>query len=212
MLKEYNEDEDEEEQTLSDDESDQVPQLITTREDFTAMMDEFLNDYEILGRKIKPKLEGETGAQKLDTLRTAMGLDERVRDTTGESDEEEQDIFVELEEDKKDRWDCETILSALLFPLQANLFSLSSIATYSNLENHPRLIRARDSKPVPKIRLDPKTGLPSIAEDPSKAKAYSTKSHNNVSFKNDSDDSDYENDDESGTLPCHLFLEFTLTF
>ncbi|KAK7465279.1 Protein ltv1 [Stygiomarasmius scandens] len=184
MLKEYNEDEDEEEQTLSDDENDQAPQLITTREDFTAMMDEFLNDYEILGRKIKPKLEGETGAQKLDTLRTAMGLDERVRDTTGESDEEEQDIFVELEEDKKDRWDCETILT-----------------TYSNLENHPRLIRARDSKPIPKIRLDPKTGLPSIAEDPSKTKAHSTKSHKNVSFKNDSDDSDYENEDDDESAP-----------
>jgi protein LTV1 len=33
-------------------------------------------------------------------------------------------------------------------------------ATYSNLENHPRLIRVRDTKAVPKIRLDPKTGLP----------------------------------------------------
>ena len=37
-------------------------------------------------------------------------------------------------------------------------------ATYSNLENHPRLIRARNDKPVPKIRLDPKTGLPSVIE------------------------------------------------
>jgi protein LTV1 len=34
--------------------------------------------------------------------------------------------------------------------------------TYSNLENHPRLIRARDSKPVPKIRLDARTGLPTV--------------------------------------------------
>ena len=36
------------------------------------------------------------------------------------------------------------------------------VATYSNLENHPRLIRARDAKGVPKIKLDPKTGLPTI--------------------------------------------------
>ncbi|KAF5374963.1 hypothetical protein D9758_000501 [Tetrapyrgos nigripes] len=175
MFKEYNEDEDDDEELHpSDEEEDEAPQLITSREDFTAMMDEFLNDYEILGRKMKPKLEGETGAQKLDTLRTAMGLDQRVRDTTGESEDEEEDIFVE-EDDKRDRWDCETILT-----------------TYSNLENHPRLIRARDSKPVSKIRLDPKTGLPSIAEDPSKVKPL-TKS--GVSFKNESDDSDYENDD-----------------
>lgn len=41
-------------------------------------------------------------------------------------------------------------------------------ATYSNLENHPRLIRARGNKPVPKIRLDPKTGLPSVVEPSSK--------------------------------------------
>lgn len=40
--------------------------------------------------------------------------------------------------------------------------------TYTNLENHPRLIRARDSRSVPQILLDPKTGLPSI--QPKKAK------------------------------------------
>ncbi|KAJ3558999.1 hypothetical protein NM688_g603 [Phlebia brevispora] len=51
---------------------------------------------------------------------------------------------ADLDEDK-DRWDCETILS-----------------TYSNLENHPRLIRARRTKPVAKIELDPKTGLPIV--------------------------------------------------
>jgi hypothetical protein len=41
----------------------------------------------------------------------------------------------------------------------------SIIATYSNLENHPRLILARDRKPVPRIELDPKTGLPSVTEE-----------------------------------------------
>ena len=41
---------------------------------------------------------------------------------------------------------------------------LHFIATYSNLENHPRLIRVRDTKAVPKIRLDPKTGLPTVAD------------------------------------------------
>lgn len=39
---------------------------------------------------------------------------------------------------------------------------LNSPATYSNLENHPRIIRAGISKPVPKIRLDPRTGLPRV--------------------------------------------------
>ena len=36
------------------------------------------------------------------------------------------------------------------------------IATYSNLENHPRLIRARQVRTTPKITLDPKTGLPLV--------------------------------------------------
>ena len=35
-------------------------------------------------------------------------------------------------------------------------------ATYSNLENHPHVIQARDSKPVPKIKLAPRTGLPTV--------------------------------------------------
>jgi protein LTV1 len=37
-----------------------------------------------------------------------------------------------------------------------------NLATYSNLENHPRIIRVKNSKSVPKISLDPKTGLPFV--------------------------------------------------
>lgn len=40
--------------------------------------------------------------------------------------------------------------------------SIELAATYSNLENHPRLIRARQTNPVLKIKLDPKTGLPVV--------------------------------------------------
>lgn len=39
------------------------------------------------------------------------------------------------------------------------------LATYSNLENHPRLIRARDVNATPKIRLDRRTGLPTVAKE-----------------------------------------------
>ncbi|EEB89686.1 hypothetical protein MPER_12189 [Moniliophthora perniciosa FA553] len=113
LLKEYNSDEedDDEDSPISDDDDDNAPQLITTREDFTSMMDEFLNDYEILGGKMKPKLVGDTAAEKLETLRRAMGQDERVRQETGESDDEPaDDVWVE-KEDNEDRWDCETILN-----------------------------------------------------------------------------------------------------
>ncbi|KAF9469714.1 LTV-domain-containing protein [Collybia nuda] len=144
VLKEYGENSDEEGPSSDEDENDDAPELITSREDFESMMDEFLNDYEILGRKLKPRLAGDTGVEKLDTIRRAMGQDERVRLREHDDDDNDDDIMMPFEiDDKKDRWDCETIIS-----------------TYSNLENHPRLIRARDPRPVTKILLDPKTGMP----------------------------------------------------
>jgi protein LTV1 len=84
------------------------------------MMDEFLNDYEVLGRKMKLKLAGNNGVEKLDTLRRAMGQDERVTrllgDADGESTEDDEDLLMPFEaQDQKDRWDCETILSESVF-------------------------------------------------------------------------------------------------
>lgn len=73
------------------------------------MVDEFLNDYEILGRKMRLKLEGETGTEKLDTFRRAIGQDERVRLQL--PDDSDEGDLEEVEEAVKDRWDCETILS-----------------------------------------------------------------------------------------------------
>lgn len=110
ILKEYQEDDDEDSASeLSDD--DDAPELITTREDFESMMDDFLDNYEILGRKMRQKLEGDSGMEKLDTLRRTMGLDERVR-VSEEGDENDDDILMPIDvDDKKDRWDCETILS-----------------------------------------------------------------------------------------------------
>lgn len=148
--------------------SDEAPDLITTRDDFDGILNEFLNEYEIVGHQLEPVLEGQTGLEKLETLRRAIiGVD-----LTGASDESKlarQNILkiVKMQEskrrqamdevlivpegeddDQKDRWDCETILS-----------------TYSNLENHPRIIRAQDTRKVRKIRLDAKTGLPVVEEE-----------------------------------------------
>jgi len=69
ILKVYNEDQDEDEiNSHHDNDSDEAPELITSREDFSSMVNDFLNDFEIVGRKMKPKLEGESGAEKLDVL------------------------------------------------------------------------------------------------------------------------------------------------
>lgn len=58
-----------------------------------------------------------------------------------ESDEETQVLEIEdkFSKDSEDRFDCETILS-----------------TYSNLYNHPKLIRTERSR---KLRVDPVTGV-----------------------------------------------------
>ncbi|OSX67023.1 hypothetical protein POSPLADRAFT_1129065 [Postia placenta MAD-698-R-SB12] len=142
IQKEYDSDEDEEADDMSD-ASGEAPELITSREDFDAIMNEFLDNYEILGGKMRPVLAGETAADKLDTFRKALG---QVHLREHDEDSEEDDILMPLDiDEKKDTWDCETILT-----------------TYSNLENHPRLIKSRQDKPVPKIRLDPKTGLPVV--------------------------------------------------
>ncbi|KAI6163780.1 Low temperature viability protein-domain-containing protein [Pisolithus thermaeus] len=133
--------------SLSD--GDEVPELVTSRDDFSAMVDDFVENYELVGRKLKPVLPGDSAVDKLDTLRRAMGEDGAVRISAAEQDGDDEDdekLFASYHANEKEsRWDCETILS-----------------TYTNLENHPKIIRARTSKPVPKIRLDPRTGLPSV--------------------------------------------------
>lgn len=72
------------------------------------------------------------------------------------------------------------------------------IATYSNLENHPRMIRARDPKPVPKIHLDPKTGFPVVLDPNSAIKTKGKPSRGTVTFKNDSEETDSGSETEDG--------------
>lgn len=74
------------------------------------MMHEFLDEYEILGGKMRPRLEGDTSIEKLDTIRRALGP-VIIRDYD-ERDDGEIPIPVDID-DVKDRWDCETILSTV---------------------------------------------------------------------------------------------------
>jgi protein LTV1 len=120
MEKEYGsgegEEVEEENDDLSSELSDEAPELVTSREDFEAMMDDFMDNYELLGRKLKPVLPGDSGPEKLNTLRQAMGQDERVRIRSADDDDDD-----ELDDDrlfsgynaaeKEDTWDCETVLS-----------------------------------------------------------------------------------------------------
>ena len=111
---------------------------------------------------MKPRLEGDTNLEKLDTIRRALGP-VAIRDYD-EKDDGSIPIPVDID-DVRDTWDCETILSRFFLPSYAPPHGsfVHFAATYSNLENHPRLIRVRDTKAVQKITLDPKTGLPTPA-------------------------------------------------
>ena len=72
------------------------------------MMNEFLDNYEVLGGKMLPVLPGETPVEKLDVIRKGLG-EVKIRHQDEESDD---DIVMPLDVDEKaDRWDCETILS-----------------------------------------------------------------------------------------------------
>jgi protein LTV1 len=138
MAKHYASDEDEfeeeDDETTSQD-SDEAPELIASREDFESIMNEFMGKYEVVGRKIKPILEGDSGADKLNTLRRAMGHDDDriLVENDGGIDVAagEEDVWAQYDDDpKKDRWDCETILSkppgcyfGLIFSLLNNLIS-----------------------------------------------------------------------------------------
>jgi protein LTV1 len=137
-------------------------------------MDDFLHNYEVSGGKMKLSLPG-SGPEKLQSLRTALGRGENM--TVEDSDQEgkDDDIYAMIEgNEKPERWDVETVLSES-HHRQGDQSLIVSQATYTNLENHPRLIKAREKQRVSKIRLDPKTGFP-ITESKSISKANNTQS------------------------------------
>ncbi|KNZ53825.1 hypothetical protein VP01_3127g4 [Puccinia sorghi] len=164
--------------------SEQSNMTATPRErraDFEAIMDEFLDKFEVIGGKMKPVMAGKTPVGKLETLRSELlgpgeqdSREERlaVKEQILKKLQAEQDAhharpfshipkdrftLLDGEKDHQNKWDCQTILT-----------------TYSNLENHPRVIRIRDAigaaerKTVPapntesKIGIDRATGFPIV--------------------------------------------------
>lgn len=108
MRREYNGEFDDEDSEHSDD--SQAPDLVASRADFQAMVDDFIDNFDISSRKMKPKPEGETPLGSLAAMRQALrSAGDCVIIDEGES-EGTDDI---LDEDKEERWDCETILSLL---------------------------------------------------------------------------------------------------
>lgn len=141
----------EEEYADDDDESEyESGEEKEERADFDAILDDFLEKYEIVGRKMQPKMEGITSAAKLDTVRQGL-----LKTHIHEEEEREprarltqaslQPRLERPEMKKRETWDVQSVIS-----------------TYSNLENHPSLIN--DKGPQKRIRIDPKTGMPVLME------------------------------------------------
>lgn len=94
--------------------------MITTREDFEAVLDDFLAQ-ELVGNKLKPKLEGDTPQEKLDTLRRTLA-DKSDADALARreallnrEDKDDAPMIMPVDvDDRQERWDCETILCEYL--------------------------------------------------------------------------------------------------
>jgi protein LTV1 len=156
--------------------ADSEPPLLNAREDFDVLMDEFLQ-LELVGNKLAPSLEGDTPTDKLDALRKALVVDDDVAKRQALLDRAYVDdtrIPMPVDIDaEKERWDCETILSEtfgrgnhiIALWCQTDPDDFTALATYSNLENHPRFLRLKQKPPMKRIVLDRKTGLPAIVEN-----------------------------------------------
>jgi protein LTV1 len=74
-------------------------------------MDDFLQNYEVSGGKMKPSLPG-SGPEKLQSLRLAMGRGERVTVEGSDQEGKDDDIYAVIEDNEKpERWDVGTVLS-----------------------------------------------------------------------------------------------------
>ena len=103
--------------------SSAVPEV--SREDFDAILDDFLDNYEVVGKRLRPALGGTglSGPEKLRVLRDAVEGDqgeEREKNRKRVMEIErlgrgvrgfEEEDRVEDDEPEGDKWDDETILS-----------------------------------------------------------------------------------------------------
>jgi protein LTV1 len=112
-----------------------------SREDFDAIMDDFLENYEVVGRRLRPALGGTglTGPEKLQVLRSAVEGEGEDRDANRElvlqierlgrgqkaPKEKREKVKVDGEEHK---WDVETILcEPRRYPLRCAKLTCSDV-------------------------------------------------------------------------------------
>ncbi|KAK5577430.1 hypothetical protein RB653_002371 [Dictyostelium firmibasis] len=131
---------------------------------FEDVFDEFIEDY---NKNHEPLM---VQIQTLKKNNNFISLTEKEKEIILKRDWDKE-VLVEVsdnegEENEEDKWDCETILT-----------------TYTNLENHPKLLREEK-----KIKLSRKTGMP-VGVIPTKQKDIS----------DDDDDDDDDGDEDKKT-------------
>jgi protein LTV1 len=165
---------------------------MVTREDFNSILDDFLDKYEVVGKKMVPRLEGDTSEAKLETIRNALGAAKLDNDEddghmparpTKSHKIESLDVW-ERPVKQRAAWDVQSVLS-----------------TYSNLENHPRLIKETGAKK--RIQIDPKTGMPVLVEM-GKPQKRAGRSRLAEQVQDDEDGSDEESEEEDGPEAVNL--------
>ncbi|KAI8973511.1 Low temperature viability protein-domain-containing protein [Mycotypha africana] len=197
---EYNEDDD------FDEDDEYLDEEVEQREDFDAILDEFLEKYEILGKKMEPKLEGDSPALQLERIRQELPKPDvkEVEDAEEKKFNKQQESvaltraaleglngstksklkktedYIGLErpvQKQRAAWDVQTVIS-----------------TYSNLENHPALISDRGLSR--KIRLDPKTGMPILVEVDRRKKTNSKMNETSIPEEDEDNETSEEEDEE----------------
>ncbi|CAJ0766201.1 8588_t:CDS:2 [Entrophospora sp. SA101] len=82
------------------------------RNDFSEILDEFLDKYEIKGRKMLTKPDGETSTKQLELIRQELSLN---KNNSKNNIQRKKDLYVKVQSEgkHKDRqiWDCQSILS-----------------------------------------------------------------------------------------------------
>lgn len=178
----------------SDDDDEPRELAVGQKQQFDHALEEFLTKYEVVGGKMRQTLgdSSTTPAEKLGAIREQfekMQVLEHVKRQQREErliaiarkkadrtlDDELWDMVRDIDV-KEDKWDCESILSRLRYIIRTTLTTQPDTlpaGTYSNIENHPRMLRLRGAingkatkdarrEPQSKITIDPKTGFPVV--------------------------------------------------
>ncbi|CAG8528617.1 13545_t:CDS:2 [Acaulospora morrowiae] len=135
-----------EKEYMSDDDSESDDDSVSSlqiRQDFSNILDEFIGKYEVTRHSVFRKGPADDALEENQKLSDQYEVDSIVdRNKSHKPNKDEELVTIESEQSvrKRQAWDCQSILS-----------------TYSNLENHPALIREKPSK---KIEINQQTGLP----------------------------------------------------